>query len=204
MLENRKIFIKNIRIKNFKSFSNCVELGPLHPKLNVIIGPNGIGKSNVFDSILFVLGKKVSDVKSRKYLNLINKAFPDNKPFASCSVILRIEKRSCNGFLDKIKEISVTKKLFRTKNFKYYLNGKPVQNLFLKQIFFYLKFPIGRKVIVVKQGEIEKFSKMESIGKLKKKMGFIEYLEEISGSSCYSRFFLKNLKLGGIFYIKKN
>lgn len=46
--------IKRIYIKNYKSIRN-LDLN-LNPKLNVFIGENGVGKSNIFEAITWLLG----------------------------------------------------------------------------------------------------------------------------------------------------
>lgn len=45
--------IKQIRVKNFKSFDDLtIDLN----KINVLVGPNGAGKSNFVDLFLFLKG----------------------------------------------------------------------------------------------------------------------------------------------------
>lgn len=50
------MYIHEIILDGFKSYSSRVVVGPLHPQFNAITGLNGTGKSNILDSICFVLG----------------------------------------------------------------------------------------------------------------------------------------------------
>lgn len=50
------MYIKKIIIDGFKSYGNRTEIGPFDSQFNAITGLNGTGKSNILDSICFVLG----------------------------------------------------------------------------------------------------------------------------------------------------
>lgn len=43
-------------VDGFKSYAQRTEIGPFDPKFNAITGLNGSGKSNILDSICFLLG----------------------------------------------------------------------------------------------------------------------------------------------------
>ena len=48
--------IKNITIDGFKSYAQRTEVKNFDPFFNAITGLNGSGKSNILDSICFLLG----------------------------------------------------------------------------------------------------------------------------------------------------
>lgn len=50
------MFIKSIIIDGFKSYGTRTEINGFDPEFNAITGMNGTGKSNILDSICFVLG----------------------------------------------------------------------------------------------------------------------------------------------------
>lgn len=60
------MYIKQIVIQGFKSYKNQTIVEPFSPKLNVIVGRNGSGKSNFFAAIRFVLGDAYSTGLSRE------------------------------------------------------------------------------------------------------------------------------------------
>lgn len=52
------MYISEITIEGFKSYANRVTLSNFDQYFNAITGLNGSGKSNILDSICFVLGIK--------------------------------------------------------------------------------------------------------------------------------------------------
>lgn len=48
--------IKSIVLDGFKSYGQRTEINGFDPEFNAITGLNGTGKSNILDSICFVLG----------------------------------------------------------------------------------------------------------------------------------------------------
>lgn len=49
------MFIKKLEVQGFKSFADRTKI-LFHPGITAIVGPNGTGKSNIVDGILWVLG----------------------------------------------------------------------------------------------------------------------------------------------------
>ena len=55
-LEYNNMFIRNIVLDGFKSYAQRTEINGFDPLFNAITGLNGSGKSNILDSICFLLG----------------------------------------------------------------------------------------------------------------------------------------------------
>ncbi|GJN14824.1 hypothetical protein PR202_gb01689 [Eleusine coracana subsp. coracana] len=53
-----RLFIKEMVLRNFKSYAGEQRIGPFHKSFSAVVGPNGSGKSNVIDAMLFVFGKR--------------------------------------------------------------------------------------------------------------------------------------------------
>jgi chromosome segregation protein len=49
-------YLDTVNIEGFKSFSEKTEMG-FQPGIGVIIGNNGVGKSNILDAIVWALGE---------------------------------------------------------------------------------------------------------------------------------------------------
>ena len=61
-----RLIIPKMVIENFKSYGGVKEIGPFHKSFSSVVGPNGSGKSNVIDAMLFVFGKKASQMRFNK------------------------------------------------------------------------------------------------------------------------------------------
>lgn len=60
------MFVKKIEMKDYKRFHDLtIDLGNTPKRIVALVGPNGCGKSSVFDAMLFVsnaYGKKVKEI----------------------------------------------------------------------------------------------------------------------------------------------
>ena len=66
--------IDEIIIDGFKSYASRTVIGKWDPKFNAITGLNGSGKSNILDSICFVLGiTNLSHVRAAQLQDLVYK-----------------------------------------------------------------------------------------------------------------------------------
>lgn len=72
------MLIKDIKLNNFRNYSNSSI--NLHPTLNIIIGPNGVGKTNILESIIVA-----SNTKSFR-TNFDNELISKNKEFSKVEV----------------------------------------------------------------------------------------------------------------------
>lgn len=82
------LYLKEIELENFKSFRHKVRI-PLLKGYTAITGPNGCGKSNIADAILFVLGPRSSKtLRAGKLTDLIWNGGKEGKAAAYCEVSL--------------------------------------------------------------------------------------------------------------------
>lgn len=68
------MIIHKLEIENFKSYNGPHVLGPFDTHFNCVIGPNGNGKSNIIDAVLFVFGFKSSKLRQDSLTSLIHKS----------------------------------------------------------------------------------------------------------------------------------
>jgi structural maintenance of chromosome 2 len=69
------MFIEQVVCDGFKSYSTLTEIGPFDQQFNAITGLNGSGKSNILDSICFVLGiSNLAQVRVANLTELVYKA----------------------------------------------------------------------------------------------------------------------------------
>ena len=106
------MIIHQLKILNFKSYNGHHTLGPFDPHFNCIIGPNGNGKSNIIDAVLFVFGFKSSKLRQDSLASLIHR-----------SAFAQPEKAEvCVVFKDQGKEMSVSRAVTKGGNITYKLD----------------------------------------------------------------------------------
>lgn len=127
--------LKSIEIKGFKSFGDKVSIH-FNDGVTGIVGPNGCGKSNVVDAMRWVLGEQKSRMlRSDKMENVLFNGTKSRKQASMAEVQLSFEN-SRNILPTEFNEVTITRRLYRTGDSEYLLNGvncrlKDITSLFL-------------------------------------------------------------------------
>ncbi len=127
--------LAKLEIKGFKSFADKIVIN-FDEGITGIVGPNGCGKSNVVDSIRWVLGEqKTSALRSEKMENIIFNGTNQRSPLQMAEVSLTINNTK-NLLPTEYAQVTITRRLYRSGESEYLLNGvtcrlKDITNLFL-------------------------------------------------------------------------
>ena len=127
--------LTKLEIKGFKSFADRVVIN-FDDGITGIVGPNGCGKSNVVDSIRWVLGEQKSRVlRSDKMENVIFNGTKARKPTQLAEVSLTFNNTK-NLIPTEYAQVTITRRYYRSGESEYLLNGvtcrlKDITNLFL-------------------------------------------------------------------------
>lgn len=127
--------LSKLEIKGFKSFADKIVIN-FDEGITGIVGPNGCGKSNVVDSIRWVLGEqKTSALRSEKMENVIFNGTSGRSAQQMAEVSLTINNTK-NLLPTEYSQVTITRRLYRSGDSEYLLNGvecrlKDITNLFL-------------------------------------------------------------------------
>jgi chromosome segregation protein len=127
--------LKSLEIKGFKSFADKTLL-TFDAGITGVIGPNGCGKSNIIDSIRWVIGEqKISALRSENLEALIFNGSKTRSASGLAEVSLTFENTK-NLLPTEFSTVTVTRRFYKNGDSEYRLNDvtcrlKDIQNLFL-------------------------------------------------------------------------
>ncbi len=116
--------LKRIDIFGFKSFCERTMV-VFEPGITAVVGPNGCGKSNIADSILWVLGEQSPrTLRSDRMEDVIFNGSEHRRPLGMAEVSLTLEEveASPDNSLSRYREVCITRRLFRSGESEYLIN----------------------------------------------------------------------------------
>ncbi|GIG60657.1 chromosome partition protein Smc [Longispora fulva] len=145
--------LKSLTVKGFKSFANATTLR-LEPGITCVVGPNGSGKSNVVDAIAWVLGEQgAKSLRGGKMEDVIFAGTTGRAALGRAEVTLTIDNTDGALPIDYT-EVSITRRLFRTGESEYEINGDSCRLLDIQELLS--DSGIGRELhVIVGQGQLD-------------------------------------------------
>jgi chromosome segregation protein len=118
--------LTRLELSGFKSFADTVDL-TFEQGVTAIVGPNGCGKSNVSDAVRWVLGEQSARLlRGGKMEDVIFQGSAARRPVNVTEVSLYLD--NSEGDLPiAYREVVVTRRLSRSGQSDYLLNGSPVR-----------------------------------------------------------------------------
>ncbi len=129
------MYLRSLELQGFKSFPDKIKLN-FDSGLTAVVGPNGSGKSNIGDAVRWVLGEQsTKTLRGNKMEDVIFSGTKQRKPTGFAAVTLNIDNHS--GILgdEYGEEVSVTRKLYRSGESEYRINGKSVRLKDVNELF---------------------------------------------------------------------
>lgn len=155
------LYLKRVEITGFKSFANKTTLEFL-PAANfrdnadgkgitAIVGPNGSGKSNVSDAIKWAMGEQsMKNLRGKKTEDVIFAGSGSKARLSSASVSLFFDNSDKRIPLE-FSEVALTRKLFRSGESEYLINGSRARLLDVTDLL--AKAGVGKEsYCVINQG----------------------------------------------------
>jgi len=149
--------IKKIELIGFKSFKDRTVI-QFDAGITGIVGPNGCGKSNIVDALMWVMGdQSAKDLRASTMTDVIFGGSDQYAPMGMSEVSLTLENDGGPFPLKYIKntEVMVTRRLHRSGESEYYVNKEPARLKDIQEIF--MDTGAGAKGFsIIQQGTIGK------------------------------------------------
>lgn len=147
------MYFKKLELQGFKSFVDYSSLD-LEKGITSIIGPNGCGKSNVVDSIRWVLGEtSAKALRGGKMEDVIFNGTDQRKAVGMAEVSLTIDNQDHQLPIEQ-EEVTITRRTFRSGDSEYLINKTSCRLRDIQELF--LDTGIGRNAYsILEQGKID-------------------------------------------------
>ncbi|XP_038626289.1 structural maintenance of chromosomes protein 2 [Tachyglossus aculeatus] len=172
--------IKSIILEGFKSYAQRTEVNGFDPLFNAITGLNGSGKSNILDSICFLLGiSNLSQVRASNLQDLVYKNGQSGITKATVSITFDNADKSQSPLGFEIQdEITVTRQVIIGGRNKYLINGINANNTRVQDLFCSVGLNVNNPHFLIMQGRITKVLNM-------KPPEILSMIEEAAGTRMY-------------------
>ncbi|CAN8004450.1 unnamed protein product [Ixodes hexagonus] len=155
--------IKSITIDGFKSYGQRVDINGFDHLFNAITGLNGSGKSNILDSICFVLGiTNLSQVRAANLQDLVYKNGQAGVTKATVSITFdnRDPKQRPVGY-EHYDEFTITRQVVVGGRNKYLINGVTATTNRVQDLFRSVQLNVNNPHFLIMQGRITKVLNMK-------------------------------------------
>jgi chromosome segregation protein len=147
-----RVRLKSLKLTGFKSFPDEVEL-TFPSDVSAIIGPNGCGKSNVVDAILWVLGEQSPSLLRLKQMGEVVFAGATGRAPAGAAEVALVLQSDDGHWKDTDGRLEIRRRVYRSGPSEYRLNGR---NARLKDVIDEL-LTVGlgtRDYSIIEQGRV--------------------------------------------------
>lgn len=170
------MYLKKLEMRGFKTFADRTEL-EFGPGITAIVGPNGTGKSNISDAILWALGEQSNRaLRTESAQDVIFAGSEGRRPLGMAEVALTVDNTDQRLGVD-YSDVIVARRLFRSGESEYLLNRSNTRLRDIRDLF--LDTGVGPGAYsVIGQGEIDAILSIRSEDRR-------ELLEEVAGIRKY-------------------
>jgi len=147
--------LKKVEISGFKSFLDRTKL-VFQPGITAVVGPNGCGKSNIVDAILWAMGEmSAKSLRGAAMEDVIFNGTQDREPMGMAEVNLVFDTSDGGpAQFSENAEIMVTRRLYRTGDSEYLTNKVPCRLRDILELF--MDTGVGHKAYsIIPQGKID-------------------------------------------------
>ncbi|TFE02728.1 chromosome segregation protein SMC [Jeotgalibacillus salarius] len=147
------MYVKQLEVLGFKSFAEKVQIDFV-PGVTAVVGPNGSGKSNITEAIRWVLGEQsAKSLRGGKMEDVIFSGSDSRKQLNFAEVTLVLDNTDGTLPLDFM-EVSVTRRVFRSGDSEYLLNGSACRLKDITELF--IDSGLGKEAFsIIGQGRVD-------------------------------------------------
>ncbi|HET6464959.1 MAG TPA: AAA family ATPase, partial [Nitrospiria bacterium] len=173
------MYLKKLELIGFKSFAEATVVR-FQPGITAIVGPNGCGKSNIVDAVLWVLGEQSTKaLRSDRMEDVIFNGSETRRPLNLSQVILTVGDVTGEiaGQFGDYQEIAISRRLFRTGESEYLINKAPCRLKDIRDLL--IDTGAGHKGhTIIEQGKVDQLLNASPLERR-------ELIEETAGISKY-------------------
>ncbi|MBL8857650.1 MAG: chromosome segregation protein SMC [Planctomycetes bacterium] len=146
--------LKRIQLFGFKSFADRTSIDFGANTLTGVVGPNGCGKSNVVDSVRWVLGEqRPTSMRGSEMTDVIFKGSASRPALGVAEVTLILDNES-NVLAGRGSEVAITRRVFKSGEGEYMIDGDKVRLKDVREMLFDTGLG-SRGYSVLEQGKID-------------------------------------------------
>ena len=141
------MIIDKLEIEGFKSYKTKTVLKDFDNNFNAITGENGSGKSNILDSICFVLGLSYTElIRISKIQELIY--FDGISKLNDAKITLRLKSPKFG------KKLTIARQIFKNGKNRYFFDGLKVSPSKILNFLYSINLNINNPHFLIRQGHI--------------------------------------------------
>lgn len=174
------MYLMEVILDGFKSYATRTVVSGFDPAFNAITGLNGSGKSNILDSICFVMGiTNLSAVRAGSLQELVYKQGQAGVSKATVTLVFNNEDTAASpvGY-EGAPRLSVTRQVVLGGRNKYLINGHVAQPARVASLFHSVQLNVNNPHFLIMQGRITKVINM-------KPPAVLALVEEAAGTRMY-------------------
>lgn len=127
-------FIKKLKIYGFKSFAYRTEI-EFREGITCIVGPNGCGKTNVIEALMWVFGEKSSkSIRTDSIADIIFAGTEEHKPLGVAEVEVIIDNGDALLPVE-YREVSIKRRVYRSGESEFFINKQKCRLKDIHELF---------------------------------------------------------------------
>ena len=147
------MYFKQLELIGFKSFADRTMVR-LEPGITAIVGPNGCGKSNILDSLRWVLGEqRAKELRGSHMQDVVFNGSENRHPAGMAEVSVTFDNSDSKLPVD-FSEVQITRRVYRSGESEYLINKAPCRLKDIHEMF--MDTGIGTQAYsMVSQGKMD-------------------------------------------------